>query len=256
VLLLPHGASRCNLRFLERFREYALWNALQWYSFVNGTCGRRVENGSLYLVTGADKSTSWSVASVKNQSSSGQISMKLTAALTGAGGVSYRWRWQGENSASVASGPHTNPGEEDWTNNQTVFLRGYKVLVRSTPVASLNGLVKVSPINALKPGNILRRSSVVPFSHNSSLKSRIFGNRKSGGSSDNSERDLVGEVESIPISEVSYLLRLSNIWRKISPQPYHPSNIINSYLLNTVCAVILFYQALINVPRRQMLPLV
>ncbi|KAJ7193800.1 hypothetical protein GGX14DRAFT_323101, partial [Mycena pura] len=161
MLLLPQGASRCNLRFLERFRDYALANGVQWYSFVNGSCGRQVENGALYLVTGVDKSTSWSVASVENHAGSGQISMKLTAALASSAGVSYKWRWQAENSASVASGPYINSGEEDWTNNQTVFLRGYKVVVRPSLV-SLQGPIKVSPISAPKPGTLPWRNAYAP----------------------------------------------------------------------------------------------
>ncbi|KAJ7462876.1 hypothetical protein FB451DRAFT_1003169, partial [Mycena latifolia] len=68
VLLLPDGASRTDLRRLKKFRDYALKHAQRWYTFVNGDLERMVENGDLYLVTGTDKSSSWSVAALENQS--------------------------------------------------------------------------------------------------------------------------------------------------------------------------------------------
>ncbi|KAJ7765369.1 P-loop containing nucleoside triphosphate hydrolase protein [Mycena metata] len=150
--------------------------------------------------------------------------MKLTAALAGTAGVSYRWQWQAENSASVASGPYTGPGEEEWTNNQTVFLRGYKVIVRPPPVASLQGSVKVSPISAANPGRLLRKSSHVPFSRASSWKGWLFGDRKANGgkgSRDNSELQISPDIKSIPTAS----------------EPYHLSSVINTYLLNTVVCV-------------------
>ncbi|KAJ7257833.1 hypothetical protein C8J57DRAFT_1002587, partial [Mycena rebaudengoi] len=68
VLLLPDGASRTDLRRKQKFREYALKHARAWYAFVNGDLERMVDNGDLYLVTGTDKSLSWSVAAVENHS--------------------------------------------------------------------------------------------------------------------------------------------------------------------------------------------
>ncbi|KAJ7096077.1 hypothetical protein C8R44DRAFT_684211, partial [Mycena epipterygia] len=61
VLLLPDGASRTDLRFPDRFRDHALKHAKSWYNFLSGL-GRTLENGELYLITGVDKSASWSVA--------------------------------------------------------------------------------------------------------------------------------------------------------------------------------------------------
>ncbi|KAJ7768507.1 hypothetical protein B0H16DRAFT_318585 [Mycena metata] len=57
-LVLPKGASRCNLRSLQQFESYAIENGPEWYSFINGHLKRKVENRSLYLVTGVDKSSS------------------------------------------------------------------------------------------------------------------------------------------------------------------------------------------------------
>ncbi|KAJ7186024.1 hypothetical protein C8R46DRAFT_852420, partial [Mycena filopes] len=75
MLLLPDGASRWDVRRLKRFRDYALKHAQSWYEFVNGSLERMVESGDLYLVTGFDKSTSWSLAAVENESQDCKISL-------------------------------------------------------------------------------------------------------------------------------------------------------------------------------------
>jgi hypothetical protein len=116
---------------LKNFRDYALQHAQRWYAFVNGDLGRLVDNGDLYLVTGTEKSASWSLAAVQDHSEDCRISMKLKAAQVGSAGTS--WAWEGETAISFAdSGPRRRPGEESWTDNQTVFLRGYKVAIRSS----------------------------------------------------------------------------------------------------------------------------
>ncbi|KAJ6544415.1 hypothetical protein B0H19DRAFT_903964, partial [Mycena capillaripes] len=75
VLILPDGGSRTNLRRLQVFRDYALKHAQNWYAFVNGGLERMVESGDLYLVTGVDKSSSWSVAAIENNSDGLELSL-------------------------------------------------------------------------------------------------------------------------------------------------------------------------------------
>ncbi|KAJ7919662.1 hypothetical protein B0H13DRAFT_233085, partial [Mycena leptocephala] len=133
MLLLPDGASRWDLRTLQVFRDYAFKHAPKWYEFVNGDLGRMIGNGDLYLVTGVTKSTSWNVAALENQSGDGQVTLKLKAAQVATAGASYAWEWESA-SSSVNSGPHRLPGEESWRDNQTVFVRGFKVCLRTKPL--------------------------------------------------------------------------------------------------------------------------
>lgn len=65
ILVLPHGASREDLIHTERIHEYAKRNAPYWYQDVNGYGGIVHTNGSLFLVTGCDKTTGndWTLAS-------------------------------------------------------------------------------------------------------------------------------------------------------------------------------------------------
>jgi hypothetical protein len=164
LLLLPDGASRWDLRRLQLFRDYALRHAHNWYAFVNGILQRMVGNGDLYLVTGVTKSTSWSVAAVENHSGDRQISLKLKAAQIGNAGATWTWEWESGGS-SVNSGPRRRPGEVSWRDNQTVFLRGFKVALRSTP---LRKAPKIRSIVNSKWPDISSRGTFIPFSQRQS----------------------------------------------------------------------------------------
>ncbi|KAJ7483236.1 hypothetical protein FB451DRAFT_1029502 [Mycena latifolia] len=160
-LLLPDGASRWDLRPLQIFRDYALKHAQSWYEFVNGDLRRMVGNGDLYLLTGVTKSTSWSLAAVENQSSSGNVSLKLKAMHVATAGARCAWEWESA-SSSVNSGPRRRlPGEELWRDNQTVFVRGFKVSLRTTPLKRYPKLLSV--VNS-KWENVTSKSTYVPFS--------------------------------------------------------------------------------------------
>ncbi|KAJ6537351.1 hypothetical protein DFH09DRAFT_1090937 [Mycena vulgaris] len=132
LLLLPDGSTAWDLKPLQRFREQAFKHGESWYEFVNGVLGRTIGNGDLYLVTGFTKSTSWHVAVVNNDSGDRELSLKLKAAQIGNAGASCAWEWENVTS-SANSGPRRLPGEESWKENQTVFLRGFKVALRSMP---------------------------------------------------------------------------------------------------------------------------
>ncbi|KAJ7359234.1 hypothetical protein DFH08DRAFT_686081, partial [Mycena albidolilacea] len=177
VLLLPDGASRANLRPVKKFRNYAIKHARHWYEFVNGILERMVENGDLYLVTGMDKTSSWSIAAAENQSENSQISLKLKAAQLGAAQASYIWEWEAA-SSFAASGPRRPPAEESWGQNQTVFLRGYKVAIHSTP---LKKSAKALSIVDSKPSDILSKSGFIPFSESPSGSNSPFRGASTSG---------------------------------------------------------------------------
>ncbi|KAJ7860336.1 hypothetical protein B0H13DRAFT_1120975 [Mycena leptocephala] len=213
MLLLPDGASRWDLRTLQVFRDYALKHVPKWYEFVNGDLGRMIGNGDLYLVTGVTKSTSWSVAALENQSGDGQVSLKLKAAQVAAAGVSYAWEWE-STSSSVNSGPHRLPGEESWRDNQTVFVRGFKVCLHTKP---LRRSPKLLTIVDSKWSDLSSKSTFVPFSdprpESSSTTDRNFPSSPAGTSGSDSVSD--GE------ESLNYVSNLP-----------HPSDAINEFLLD------------------------
>src|ERR1700733_1380950 len=145
ILALPEGAGRQNLRNLTKFRRHAIQNTLRWYQFVNSTLGREAPNGSLYLVTGCDKSTTWGIASVSGASGSSSLSLKAVAAQIAEARVSYSYSWETHSPATVRVGPDLCDGL-DQLQNQCVFLRGFKMSVREGPMAALIGAAKLSSI--------------------------------------------------------------------------------------------------------------
>ncbi|KAJ7483220.1 hypothetical protein FB451DRAFT_1555253 [Mycena latifolia] len=213
LLLLPDGASRWDLRPQQLFRDYALKHAQHWYAFVNGELRRMIGSGDLYLITGVTKSTSWSVAALENQSGDGRVSLKLKAAQFGTAGTSCAWEWESA-SSSVDSGPRRRVGEESWGDNQTVFLRGFKVALRSTP---LRKSPKALSIVNSKWSEVISKSIFMPFSQpRSGLSSAAdLPQNPSSTPSSGSPSDDEGSLDFSP-----------NVW--------HPSGIINNYLLNCV----------------------
>ncbi|KAF8212080.1 hypothetical protein K438DRAFT_1226131 [Mycena galopus ATCC 62051] len=66
VLALPYGSHLWKLENLELVRQYATRNAESWYKYINCNRGRGLTNGSLYLITGCEKSASGGIATFQN----------------------------------------------------------------------------------------------------------------------------------------------------------------------------------------------
>ncbi|KAJ7919012.1 hypothetical protein B0H13DRAFT_1543482, partial [Mycena leptocephala] len=62
VLALPDGSQLEKLENVEDMRQYAVRNADNWYKYVNGSRGRGIVNGALYLITGCEKAQSGGIA--------------------------------------------------------------------------------------------------------------------------------------------------------------------------------------------------
>ncbi|KAJ7126174.1 heme peroxidase [Mycena epipterygia] len=216
VLLLPDGASRSDLRRKKRFRDYALKHAQQWYAFVNGSLERMIGSGDLYLVTGVDKSSSWSVAALENRAEDCNISLKLKASQVGSAGAGWAWEWE-RSSSSAHSGPRGVPqSEEPQPKNQTVFLRGFRVAIRNPYTPLMKSATAVHIMDS-KPSAILSRPKFFPYSQpGSDAKRSFFPHTSSSGSTSTADAEL---------ESVEYFPAIS--------QPYHPADAINNYLLDS-----------------------
>ncbi|PPQ64795.1 hypothetical protein CVT26_002627 [Gymnopilus dilepis] len=124
ILILPNGASREDLTSTDRFHEYARKNAPHWYQYMNHYGSAAHANGSLFLVTGCDKTDDWALASFPLHAGNTKRSLDLR----------YTWRPGHEP-------PWTDPGTAE-TNfyfltensprnfkekNQCVFVRGLRI---------------------------------------------------------------------------------------------------------------------------------
>ncbi|KAJ7148429.1 hypothetical protein C8R43DRAFT_952536 [Mycena crocata] len=132
ALILPHGASKSDARPERMLHKYAEKHARHWYAFVRNDLRRIVSDGGLYLITGVTKSTSWCIAVTGASSGGGELSLQLKAAEVGGVGATRTWEWE-TSTGSVHSGPHHRPGEEAWRDNQTLFVRGFRVALGPLP---------------------------------------------------------------------------------------------------------------------------
>jgi hypothetical protein len=188
---MPEGASRINVRFLDIFRQQALKHAENWYAFLK-SLGCMVENGELYLVTGADKSSSWSVAAGEDHSQNSSISLKLKAAQIGSAGGSYAWQWE-TTGGFADSGPRRRPGEESSTQNQTVFLRGFRIAIHSLVWKNLSQAI---PVVDSKPLKMFSRRRFSSFVQSASLGTRAVSRDTTAGQNTGSApRDEEYDVE-------------------------------------------------------------
>ncbi|KAJ7148426.1 hypothetical protein C8R43DRAFT_888943 [Mycena crocata] len=125
-VLMPHGASSWDARSQQVLYDYACTHDQSWYAFVNGPLQHMIRKDGLYLISGITKSTSWCIASSDDSSGGGKLSLLLKAAHFGGVNATRTWEWE-TSTASVHSGPQHRPGEEEWRDNQTLFIRGFKV---------------------------------------------------------------------------------------------------------------------------------
>lgn len=107
VLLLPQGGSQENLLDWGIFLRQAVQHGLRWYKYTNLTCNRLAENGSLYLVTGCDKTSSWGIASCSNTSGEEEVSLKFEACQVAIVSASYVYKWETTSPATVRVGPQS-----------------------------------------------------------------------------------------------------------------------------------------------------
>jgi hypothetical protein len=201
ILTLPDGASRKDLRQIARFREYAVQNAESWYNYVNGPRGREAENGSVYLITGCDKSKSWGVASFSDVS--GSFTLTFIPATEG-GHDNSVFYWEQASLATTNSGPipvEYFDGAQDRPQNQCTFIRGFKVSLSEGLWATLFGRTPMATtIVDAKPDDILSRSSFVPFHGGGSWFRGFFSNSGGQGSrgneqaSEGSASDVTGSI--------------------------------------------------------------
>ena len=125
ILVMPNGAYRENLLNREKFDKIAKQNAENWYKFAIGSCGRKIGNGELRLVTGCDKTNLWGIATY-----AGGLPKSITLAANKAQSpVEYTWDYEGR--VEAKAGPKrdeflNNAGKQEYsrkTRNQCTFLR-------------------------------------------------------------------------------------------------------------------------------------
>ncbi|KAJ7476179.1 hypothetical protein FB451DRAFT_1246084, partial [Mycena latifolia] len=149
VLALPHGAHLEKLENLENIRKYAAQNAESWYKYINGPRGRGLPNGSLYLITGCEKSQSWGMTSFNHVREEFQITYKPAAGANSP--CSYRWRGIHARKNPARSKKYNSPPEG--SPNQTTFIHGLSISLGTGIWGTLFGKVEICQIVDSRLGN-------------------------------------------------------------------------------------------------------
>ncbi|SJL08973.1 uncharacterized protein ARMOST_12349 [Armillaria ostoyae] len=135
VLVLPDGADRYDSENPGLLGEYAAANAHSWYQHLNGQ-GREIYNGTLYLVTGCDKSRSWATQCYVQTSTPSKFTLS---------GV-FRPREELLRTSTGTGRSHKRDMTPGAMANQTIFLRGYSISVRTRPALRVLGIKKDTTI--------------------------------------------------------------------------------------------------------------
>ena len=150
LLVLPNGAARQDLFFLNNIQEYARRNVLSWFLHVHGTLGLEAEAGPLYLVTGHDKCENWCVGSYTNLSTDIGLPLSFTPHGINDGGIVL---YSPADPGSIDTRAFAE--EEGNSANQCIFIRGYKMtLCKSLLERIVMGPVKITDIVPPKPENV------------------------------------------------------------------------------------------------------
>ncbi len=152
---------------LSQFRSYAARNAHAWYQFANIVCGREAANGSLYLVTGCDKTCSWGAASFFNPADTRSFSLKFLVGGVAEGSIKLGYSWKNTSSADVRAYPDSGLTYfvDSLRPNQCVFLRGFGISIRTNAFSQrVFGPTEVSQISGTSKDRIPRFDSSMPYS--------------------------------------------------------------------------------------------
>ncbi|KAJ7600053.1 hypothetical protein C8J56DRAFT_4766 [Mycena floridula] len=231
VLALRDGADRYDHRNLDQLREYAEKNAVAWYKHAQQEFGSSILNGSLYLVSGCDKSRSCQLAAFEQpHRQKAEISFRFAVAGAASGGLSL----------AHATARHRSLDTRHFMSSNkklTPFIRGFKIALR-TITARVRGAVKLSSIVDSPISLIMAKGGRLPGS-SESLQSHCSSS--SSGSGSNSQgltrvyRPFVDSDESSDEGDWSADESSDDeADHPFNTEPFHPSNIINNYLLDSI----------------------
>ncbi|KAF5372059.1 hypothetical protein D9758_005115 [Tetrapyrgos nigripes] len=268
VLILPEGARRVDYEGLQDIRNYTKKNAESWYRYLNDQVGMDADNGSLYVITGFDRTSCYENLSFASSSRDTSLSFRFSCPLLSNGDF-------GRLSLSYSSLPQhehwrggSNPGHT--LHNLSPFVRGFKIMIRQSfrykPAIKILDLVKADPKALLYKGSIPSLSSSGSTSPLSSLNSSTIrspappSTSSTSGSSTRSSRhsdsqfspQSPGALDLSPITSYSSLAGDTDSVRSGSLSPrgssifdsdsdsesgvpfqlHHPSDVINEYILD------------------------
>ncbi|KAF8338631.1 hypothetical protein F5887DRAFT_1077568 [Amanita rubescens] len=125
ILALPTGATVYEARNTLHFQMHAARHAVSWYKYALNEGGRDISNGSLYFVTECTKTKNWGIAVFYASTEANNDQRAIFDK------ESCRWEYRGKVDAKVGPKPTDIILSDDEEPNQCVFLRGFKIMLRS-----------------------------------------------------------------------------------------------------------------------------
>ena len=180
---MPDGAQSQDLGNLSRFRNYMAIHGESWVKFINRERGREARNGSIRLVIGYDKSTSWGMATFWNnpENCEGRLQFQLRGNIARqSSSPSYAWTYSGIALHETKTGPLRQENEDlGATLNQTLL--NQTLFVRTLSLSLDKQLwSKINPGSEVRLGNHCQYSGTTPATLPSTSSN---GSRTSGSSS-------------------------------------------------------------------------
>jgi len=134
ILILPEGGSSEDLRNTKPFLDYATTHAMSWYQHVNNVLGENAPNGSLYVVTGCDKTRTWGACAFSCLEPDDLfIEFVRTNSNSDQGTYTFRNHYPAE----VNCTPEELQNSPNWSG--CVFVRGFMVAMRPQYLLSMFG---------------------------------------------------------------------------------------------------------------------
>ncbi|KAJ6492852.1 hypothetical protein C8R47DRAFT_424145 [Mycena vitilis] len=121
---LPCGSKVKRLTYLDKLRQYAMSRAASWYNYAIVKRGRLLTNGSLYLVTGTEKSDSWGIACIRQLYQGGSCMHLMHGKSHDQNSPCY-WLHSSSHTGEFTNQP--NDFDVHGRQNQTLFLHGFKI---------------------------------------------------------------------------------------------------------------------------------
>ena len=248
LLILPEGAERYSLKNQCPFLEEAIQHAVDWYDFAEQRLGRIISHDSLYLITGFYKARSWSLASYQHASGTAEVRAQFKAAQVGGGNVSTSYTWDTTHAVDWRVGPSNQC--YNGIANQSVFIQGFKIAVRSNILGAKRISVKArAPVvrsqqvvasNGLRWRNIGARLLSSWFSAPAANTPREIDADSNMGMPEESFDNDTSDGDDVTIQHMPQVVKVCPRYHfkpskaHESFQHFHPSDIINRCLLRSV----------------------
>lgn len=234
ILCLPNYSTGYRALNKRIFEGHARRHGVSWYNYVNGTLGRNAPNGSLYLITGCDKATTWGNAVIGRTDRSISFSLRCTLMNVSGGSIQVANSWLDDSGIETGYFPipfAQYPYPTD-LEKQCIFARGFTISISKNPIrkswqviphpidgSSTDRIPSFDPRNAPLPpsdGKIRWMGGLSSSSSKTLPKDADFDQRRMLAESADQE-SLVAEVSEFPIVEGELL---------------NPSAAMNTYLLS------------------------